>query len=272
MLMLPITIVFAEDEYEMAIYIEYLPFENIEEMGSASSDIVQLEILDERAEWVNVWVGLEDTPDRLYDVYTIHRARVLNVFQGDLEIGEIIEVRQMGGILDGTTLENPSMINFSYGDNVVLFLGEAVTSHFVIMLPYQAAYFVSDDGSLLRAHPKRGFDDLGLTWEILGQIQQDNENNPTGDNGADPSDTGIVSNDNDNIDRNDETETDASNETNTNYENDVETHSIAGTDESGGHAMIGIIVTGIVVAIVFIVMMRRKKNEKDGSSAKDDSK
>jgi len=260
---LPFTIVTAE-EVEMEIHIEYWPFEDIEDMRSVSSDIVQLEILDERAEWVNIWEnhdGVIPSERDLYDVYTIHRARVLNVFQGDLAIGEIIEVRQIGGSLDGIILLNPSMVNFSYSDNVVLFLGEAVTSHFVIMLPYQAAYIISGNGDLIGYHQNPAFNDLGLTWDILEQIQYENgiesisnttentesnvaegsdvENNVTGSNDVENNDTENIEVENSVVENN-------------------------GIGRSG--VAIGIVIVGSTLAILFLVLIMRGRNRKRDNS------
>ena len=240
-MLFPITNALADEGYEMEIHIEYWPFENIEEMRSVSSDIVQLEILDERAEWINIWEnhdGVVPSERDLYDVYTIHRARVLDVFQGDLTIGEIIEVRQIGGSLEGTVLRNPSMVNFSYGDNVVLFLGEAATSHFVIMLPYQAAFIINDDGKLFGYHQMQGFDDLGLTWDILEQIQYDN---------------GIES-------------IPINNESNDMESSDVESGSVENNDiESNGIVRIGTAIVGAVLAILLVILIMRNRKKRINS-------
>ena len=173
-LILAATFVLAEEEHDMTIHIEYWYFRSIEEISEMTSDIVQLEILDERAEWINIWEGREHPSERdLNDVYTIHRARVLNVFQGDLVVNDVIEIMQEGGSLDGTTLRNPSMVNFSYGDNVVLFLHNPVDFPFTIINPYQGAYHIGEDGSLSRYHDDSP-GNLGLTWDILEQIQHEN--------------------------------------------------------------------------------------------------
>lgn len=213
----------AEDTVKVDIQIQFDYFRDIEELKSRSSDIVQLEILDYRAEWINFWAGFEgvrpqDWRER-YELFTIHRARVLNVFQGDLMIGEIIEVRQLGGSLDGEIWTTPSTADFSYGDHVVLFLIGGDLPHFGIMSPSQGTFVVNDDEELLSYH---SFNNLELTWEILGQIQSDN--------GIEPSHI---------------------NETGSSY-----------TEGSNSMKKIGVILTGTILVTVLSILIIRKRNSK----------
>ena len=228
MLSMEIVVVSAEGT-EPDILIQYWFYEDIEEMISRSTDAVELEILDKHVKLVNIWGN---------DPATIHQARVLNVFQGDLTVGDVIEVRQIGGRVDGITLNNPSMVHLSPGDHVVLFLnGVDGVSYFGIGVPYQAAYIINEDGELISYHDNP-FPNEELTWEILEQIQRDN--------GIEPSDNN---------------ETDSNGNNGTGLNDDVETNPI--TDESNGLRNIGIVVAGtIILTAVFILLTRRSKNKK----------
>lgn len=236
-LLLPITIITEEEqENEIRLMTEYMPFRDVEQMTDRTSDIVKLEILDERIEWVNIWEGIEDVPveRNLYDIHTIHRARVLNVFKGDSAVGDIIEIMQEGGNLDGITLINESAVNFSYGDNVVLFLHNPIEFPFTIINPYQGAYLISDDGMLVSYH-NHPADNLGLTWDVLDQIQYNNGNEST---------LIIVEN-------------------NVDTENNDNVESSDGVENSDIESNV-IIIVGVVLAISFamlVVRIRNKKNE-----------
>jgi len=236
-LIFPMVIVSAEEEVEIDILIEFNYFRSVEELRARSSAIVHLEILDERVEWVNPWDGFEGEKPynwrERYEIFTTHTARIIEVFQGDINVGEIIEIRQIGGSLDGTILRNPSMVNFLYGDNVLLFLSGSNSPRYGIAQPYQGAYLVNNDGSLSSYHNHLS-DDLGLTWEILNQIQHDN--------GIEPNRT---------------------NEAESNYPeeyNDRETSPNPTIIESNSVKKIGIIVTGTILATILIILMMRRRN------------
>jgi len=257
-LILPITIVEAEEEREISIYVEYMPFRDIEEIADMATDIVFLEILNDRVEWINIWEGLESVPAEgdLYDIHTIHSARVLDVFQGDLAIGDTIEIMQEGGSLDGTNYINRSAINLSYGDNVVLFLYNPINFPFTIISPYQGVYVINDGGDLFGYHQNQSFNDLELTWDILEQIQYENgiesisdttEN--TESNVADGSD----------VENND---TESNDTENIEVENSVVENN--GIERSG--VAIGIVIVGSTLAILFLVLIMRGRNRKRDNS------
>ena len=281
-LILPTSLVFAEGDEDVDIQIEFDFLKDVEDIKSRSSDIVQLEILNKRAEWINPWEGFEgEKPDNWqerYELYTIHRARVLNVFQGDSGIGEIIEVRQLGGSLDGANWTTPSTANFSYGDNVVLFLIEVFSSLYGIMSPFQGSFIVNDDGELLSYH-NHPADSIELTWEILEQIQSDNGIDPEAiiSENNEVEARNDVENDyteNNNVERSgaessdeDSSDAESSGAESSNAENsDVESGSVENSDiESNGIVRIGTAIVGAVLAILLVVLIMRNRKKRINS-------
>jgi len=81
-------------------------FENIEQMASRVTDIVRVEVLDERQEWFAA-TFLTESPNRMFLEY-VHRVIILETFQGNFAPEDVFEIR--------------SSNRFRRGDDLVLFL------------------------------------------------------------------------------------------------------------------------------------------------------
>ena len=158
---------------------DYPHYNSISDLASYATDVVRVEVLNERVEWLNTW--LEPPPPEIhpYNLYTIHRIRVLEVFQGDAEIGDILEVRQIGGQQDGLRVINEDEVPLAIGDDLVLFLRASYIENFpsVLLNPYQSAYYSPSENALIdidedleSVNPDN---DLVLTTEDLIQIAED---------------------------------------------------------------------------------------------------
>ena len=90
----------------------------IDNMANFSTDIVRVEILDERVEVLNVALLYGE----MLWIHTINRLRVLEVFKGDTEIGDIIEVAQPGGQMGYIEAIVYFSVPLTIGDELVLFL------------------------------------------------------------------------------------------------------------------------------------------------------
>jgi len=122
-------------------------YTNIEHLASNASEVVRVEVLSERVEAINIWLPpqneFEDTGEVLreaYFIYTIHQLRILEVFKGDVNVGDILEVKQIGGQLDGLTVINDDKISFGAGDDLVLFLQSFDDVPASLLNPDQSAY------------------------------------------------------------------------------------------------------------------------------------
>ena len=108
---------------------DYRWFSSVEEISSNSTDVVRVEVLDERTELINIWLPPENEfeytgqdLEESYFVYTVNRVRVIETFLGDTIEGDIIEVRQIGGYHDGLLVVSHDYVGFEINDDLVLFL------------------------------------------------------------------------------------------------------------------------------------------------------
>ncbi|MCL2827762.1 MAG: hypothetical protein FWD99_03405 [Oscillospiraceae bacterium] len=192
----------AEDEVlTISVHADEIVFDSIEEMlhfveisGIFRIEVVRVEILDERTEWHNpalVFQHEEALPylssyhdpalDDLenFKPYTFHRIQVLEVFKGEVEAGDILEVTQMGGQIDNVRLESTSFVPLSVGDDLVLFLTSPLwipASPRGIIGSTQAAYrFPASGGELMALSADVALESVNPTNELtltIGDLRQ----------------------------------------------------------------------------------------------------
>ena len=141
------------------IHGDYPSFESIDELFVHATEIVRVEILDERVERQRTSLPPQTDAEKealgeyeyvsSYEIVTIHRLRVLQTFQGDAYAGQIIEVMQLGGRLDNEEVINEDKVQFVLGENLILFMiswrhidGGPST----LLTPTQAVYHIGEDG------------------------------------------------------------------------------------------------------------------------------
>lgn len=75
---------------------------------------------------VNPYAGTDETPslDEGALPITIFEARVVRVFKGDLKSGESINIKEIGGELDGQTIVNSEVETLRGKEKVLVFLAE----------------------------------------------------------------------------------------------------------------------------------------------------
>ena len=147
----------------------YPHYGSISHLASYATDVVRVEVLDERVDWLNAWLEPPQGIDP-YELYTVHRIRVLDVFQGDAAIGDILEVRQIGGEQDDLRVINEDKVPLEVGDDLVLFLRASLIENLpsILLNPNQSAYyFTAENEALESVNPEN---DLVLTMEDLSQI------------------------------------------------------------------------------------------------------
>ncbi|MCL2842421.1 MAG: hypothetical protein FWE28_03005 [Oscillospiraceae bacterium] len=111
------------------------------------------EVLDERPEWFGSYGSIVDDPPpgttaeeiraMFHSIFTVYRVRVTDVFQGDMQPGDIVEVMQEGGERGGFRFGNREEIPIAVGDDLVFFA--ALFPEFPalpggLMNPYQTVY------------------------------------------------------------------------------------------------------------------------------------
>jgi hypothetical protein len=88
--------------------------------------------------------GGEDEPI----VYTIFRAMALDAYKGDIDAGQVIQVKLLGGDLDGTTYLGDQATFLKIDTTYVLFLATFPDAPASLLNPQQAQYAVSATGEL----------------------------------------------------------------------------------------------------------------------------
>jgi len=99
----------------------------IDSMTSRATDIVRGEIIDVRVGELNTLLPPRTGPDEwylerrhdFYEIHTIHRIRVVEVFMGDAQAGDIMEIAQLGGRMGLINSVNDGRLEFVIGDDLV---------------------------------------------------------------------------------------------------------------------------------------------------------
>ena len=144
---------------------DYPYYDTIDELFEYATLVIKVEVLNDGvARMINIAASL---PEPVYSLFTVHQLRVIEVFKGDVQIDDVIEVRQLGGELDGTLLINDSKISFETGDKFVLcLLWNDRNTPAGLLSPWQAVYHVID-GELVSLEGNS----LTLTWEDLERLR-----------------------------------------------------------------------------------------------------
>ena len=139
----------------MQISASYPSYRSIAHLASRATDVVRVEVLDERVERFNTW--LETPPPEInpYYIYTVYRLRVIDAFKSDATPGDILEVRQLGGQQDNEKVINTNKAPITVGDDLVLFMRASYIDNYpsVFLNPFQTVYRFTDTGTLESVHP-----------------------------------------------------------------------------------------------------------------------
>ena len=100
-------------------------FDNIAQMNTQTTDIVRAKILNSRVEPINTLLRTprpDDDMEIFYIIHTIYQLKVLEVFKGDLAVGDVLEVAQMGGLYGNRKLVFSNQLSMNRGDEFIFFL------------------------------------------------------------------------------------------------------------------------------------------------------
>ena len=135
-------------------------FGDMNQILMVATDIFRGEVLDERMEWVNTVTQEQDLPEWFdpYRVMTLYHVRVIEVFHGDTQPGDIVVVAQEGGQVGNVRVVNSDKVPIAIGDELVFAVGwtrrEGSVAHF--LNPWQSVYNVA---SLAEGARAMGFDE-----------------------------------------------------------------------------------------------------------------
>jgi len=199
-----------EGEFEYTfISFDVLVLESVEELADEATHIVRGAVLEQRTEWLNFVFPREVLEQELKDqgltaeeiayelrgmvfemepeLITISRVRVLEVFQGDHNVGDIIEIMQSGGEYGNERWVVEDALEIEVGVELVLFLfsWEFAGFPYSLISHMQGAYHVPEEieveGVLvdigdweIELEGLSEFDPITLTIEDLIEISEEN--------------------------------------------------------------------------------------------------
>jgi len=125
-------------------------YKSVDILASIATDIIRVEIIDERVEQINTWLpsenehqGFAAMPENPYEICTVFRLKVLEVFRGGKEIGSIAEVMQPGGRMGNIIVSSHDIVRLVIGEDLVIFM---IDNNFgrpmVLLNPSQSVYRV----------------------------------------------------------------------------------------------------------------------------------
>lgn len=140
-------------------YADYPAYDSPQEIVDAADVVARVTVLDtfvidDKPEVstdgdprTNPQAGLEDPQDVPGVVVTIADARVDEVVKGDVAVGDVIQVAQLGGLYQGVRYEEAETTPFDVGGSYVLLMADHGPGvPYDLLHPVQAMYTV-DDGS-----------------------------------------------------------------------------------------------------------------------------
>ena len=121
---------------------------SVDQLVSWSTDIIRVEILDSRAEMINIGSTEPEIINHL-----VHRLRVLEVFYGEAQVGEILEIAQIDVQLGEHWLYDVPPQYFVYGEEIIFFAQnfnntDIGSRPMILVCPGQSEYRVRASGEI----------------------------------------------------------------------------------------------------------------------------
>jgi len=116
-------------------------FYSLEDMTSNATDVVRAEVLELNARYEEVYRLTTVHGERIYTRLRVHRIEILEVFHGNAQPGDVMEV----GDLDWSPFQSPFERFRGLGrndDDLILFLSPRVDNYLFLVTSYQASYRV----------------------------------------------------------------------------------------------------------------------------------
>ena len=99
-------------------------------------------------------------------VYTVHHVRVTKVVKGDVAVGSVIEVKELGGTLGDTKFLTPEGTLLGKGGEYLLFLKTFKGSPASLLNPIQATYAYEDERLVSMVGNTIQAKDIEITLEL----------------------------------------------------------------------------------------------------------
>ncbi|MCL2047508.1 MAG: hypothetical protein FWG87_02160 [Defluviitaleaceae bacterium] len=150
---------------------DYRWFDSVSDMSSQATDVIRAKLLDVRTQKIDTRIPPRpDDPNGAWN-YTVFSLEVIDVFKGNFEVGELVEVKQLQA--------NDNTLTFDFDADMVLFLesySDLVGMPASLLNPVQAAY-------LFEFEIETPFESVGESAELEAgestELQGFSENNTT---------------------------------------------------------------------------------------------
>ncbi|WP_141131615.1 hypothetical protein [Anaerovirgula multivorans] len=136
-----------EEKSTTIVYADYPYYPSIDALAEKAAIIIEGTIVDSRVEEIDHRMNpSSDTPPSMM-VYTVYTVEVSNSYKGDVEPGETIEIKQIGG--EGKTMVyivgEEDNVNFVENRKYVMFLRTYENFPASLLNPIQACYSYEED-------------------------------------------------------------------------------------------------------------------------------
>jgi hypothetical protein len=155
-------------------------------MVDLATDVVRGIVVSERIDMISYGarIGSDGRPFNVYEIATVKDILIKEVFQGNREVGDVIEVAQFGGTLGSVTLISADFVNLAENEDLVFFLFQPTrlpNQPALLVQPAQAVYRFTPATDAARANNFNAelesvdpWNNLRLTLDDLMQIQEAN--------------------------------------------------------------------------------------------------
>lgn len=160
--------------YTSALYKNY---DDVKSLEDYSDLIVKGTVIGTTVDWIDASMDPDATDDersnpggevdRTKEIFTVHKVRVDNSYKGDIEKGDIIEVKQFGGETENTIMIDEDVTYLEEDKEYILYLETYEDSPATLLNPIQA-YYRYDNGKIIK-NPQNS---LTLNIDTLEKLEK----------------------------------------------------------------------------------------------------
>lgn len=170
------------DVEEVVMSTDFAMYSNMDDMTKASDLIIKGKVLNSEVREIDDLIKSNTNDEQLnpdndseetsINVYTVYTIKVSKCLKGDAKLGSTIEVKVLGGELNGKTVINEDDIKFTNNENYIFFLETYENNPAELLNPIQASFDDDGNGNFSELNEQNN---LKLSNEFLDKIEKENE-------------------------------------------------------------------------------------------------
>lgn len=164
-----------KEKTTVQIYASYPYYTSIDHLSERADLIIEGIIMGSSVEEIDISSKKRDTKS-VKDIYTVYKIKVTQCYKGDVQPGEIVEIKQLGGETETIRYVCEDHAKFSVNNKYIMFLETYENFPASLLNPIQSSYgIVSDalDKEMIISTSDKN--DLTLTMSDLEIIKSKNE-------------------------------------------------------------------------------------------------